>query len=79
MSTKTCPRCDEEKDTSEFNKDMKRKDGLQWICRECRKFYLKSRAEGDVGLKNSPEVIDRNLIFLNSLMNAMVRSHGRSA
>lgn len=34
---KHCPRCDKDKDVSEFGKNSKRKDGLQPYCKGCRK------------------------------------------
>ena len=45
---KQCPKCKVDKQLSEFNKNSKRKDGLQRICRICsrkedNKSYLKSK------------------------------------
>lgn len=34
--TKKCIRCNSEKDISEFNKNKKLKDGLQFYCRKCQ-------------------------------------------
>jgi len=41
MNLKTCCRCKEEKQRSEFGKDKNRKDGLCPVCRECRRQYNK--------------------------------------
>lgn len=38
---KRCPMCGELKEMSEFNKDIKRCDGVQTYCRECAKKYVK--------------------------------------
>ena len=37
VSTKKCSRCKVIKSTSEFNKNKRRKDGLKYYCKECRK------------------------------------------
>lgn len=49
MNSKVCPRCNEDKDFSEYHKSSKRKDGLQVNCKSCRKkidseSYLKSES-----------------------------------
>src|SRR5210317_1377429 len=38
---KTCTKCKEVKDFSDFNKDKTHKDGLQSQCKSCKKQYLK--------------------------------------
>lgn len=35
ITTKTCSRCVEEKDVSEFWKDKRNKDGYKYVCIEC--------------------------------------------
>jgi hypothetical protein len=37
MEKKVCSKCEEEKDTCNFNKDKHKQDGLKTICRECVK------------------------------------------
>jgi hypothetical protein len=46
---KTCARCKEEKDRSEFGKDSQTRDGLKSWCRACRAGYRKEdgRKEGE--------------------------------
>lgn len=41
METKTCKKCGRELPLSEFNKDKSRKDGLQRMCKKCKKQYQK--------------------------------------
>lgn len=36
MVLKTCPRCKKEKSITEFQKNRKAKDGLQYHCKSCR-------------------------------------------
>ena len=48
---KTCSKCKEEKDFSEFNRDKNRKDGRQRYCKECRnlakrEYHKKQVAKG---------------------------------
>jgi 5-methylcytosine-specific restriction endonuclease McrA len=43
--TKTCSKCKEIKPRSCFNKDTKRKDGLQCHCNDCRTAYNKANRE----------------------------------
>ena len=40
---KRCPKCNEQKDTKEFTKDKKAKDGLTWQCKQCKKEYDEKR------------------------------------
>ena len=42
METKQCFRCGKTKPTSEFNKNVDSKDGLQSYCRDCQKEYNRS-------------------------------------
>lgn len=41
---KTCQKCKIEKDESEFQKDKNRKDGLNYVCKQCFKdYYIKNK------------------------------------
>jgi hypothetical protein len=42
---KICSKCKDEKDTSEFNKNSTKKDGLQYICKVCQAEYTKAHYE----------------------------------
>lgn len=42
---KTCTKCRESKDESEFNRSRATKDGFQYWCRSCSKAYFKNRYE----------------------------------
>ncbi len=39
MKTKICGKCKKEKNVSEFHKNPTKKDGVQSMCKECRKKY----------------------------------------
>jgi hypothetical protein len=39
---KLCPSCETEKDVSEFYKNARAKDGIQYQCKMCRNEYLKN-------------------------------------
>jgi len=39
LTMKRCPRCEQEKNSEEFNKNKRTKDGLAGWCRECMKSY----------------------------------------
>ena len=41
MFMKQCSKCKQEKQVAEFNKDKTRKDGLQYICKQCNKNHNK--------------------------------------
>lgn len=50
METKKCPKCNTEKDVTEFHKNKKTGDGLNCYCKECttaaqRKGYAEKKAE----------------------------------
>lgn len=38
---KTCNRCKQSKELSEFGKNKRRKDGLQSYCKQCNRIYLR--------------------------------------
>lgn len=40
---KRCSKCDEEKHVTEFNKEVKRKDGLYPWCKQCLSYHRKAR------------------------------------
>ena len=44
-TTKTCPKCGEDKPLSEYNRNRKRKDGLQVYCKACLKAYREANKE----------------------------------
>jgi len=44
-TTKTCSKCGEDKPLSEYNRDRKRKDGLQVYCKACLKAYREANKE----------------------------------
>jgi len=46
MATKICSKCGIEKDISEFNRHINRKDGLHTECRECRREYRSLHRDG---------------------------------
>jgi hypothetical protein len=39
MESKVCPRCKESKSVSDFQKCKRNKDGLQYHCKVCRKYW----------------------------------------
>ena len=41
-SSKTCPRCGEEKELSAFGKNAAKKDGLQNYCKQCNSDYQRN-------------------------------------
>ena len=56
---KTCTKCKTDKELSEFNKNKRKKDGYQNICRECgklrsRQYYTENREH------HKQVVLDRN-------------------
>jgi hypothetical protein len=42
METKFCNKCKETKSTNDFHKNPTKPDGLQSMCKECRKLYHKN-------------------------------------
>lgn len=56
---KTCNKCEKAKESNEFKKDPRNKDGLQGICKSCNKEWQQqrrdARASGSVQLKEVAE------------------------
>jgi hypothetical protein len=69
---KQCPKCNIEKNLSEFNKNRRRKDGLQRICKVCsrigdRKCYVKSKELNPrIRFDKNREVIKRRTDWINT-------------
>jgi hypothetical protein len=69
---KQCPKCKQEKPLSEFNKNNRRVDGLQRICRTCtreadNKSYLKSyQTNSKIRLDRNTETLKRKSEWINS-------------
>jgi hypothetical protein len=69
---KQCPKCNLKKDLSEFNKNQKRKDGLQRICKICsrnedKKSYKKSKEYNPrIRLDRNKEVFNRKIKWINT-------------
>lgn len=57
---KRCPKCETVKETSEFAKHARRSDGLQSICKPCKKAIDAASYQG-----NKQWYIDRNTKFRN--------------
>lgn len=49
MNKKTCPKCGEDKPTTEFYKNKRRRDGLQSHCKQCHNELTKSSYENRHG------------------------------
>lgn len=62
MTTKYCHGCNQEKLKNEFNKNSKKKDGLQTRCRECNKVYLQGHYQD-----NKKYYHDKKKNFINDL------------
>ena len=45
IKIKKCVKCNKEKLTSDFNKDKGKKDGLDKVCRDCRKEWKQANRE----------------------------------
>lgn len=54
METKTCPRCEETKDVSEFGKNTTRPDGLQFYCKVCSAAAQKASEQKRKGVTATP-------------------------
>lgn len=57
MTTKICSKCKRELDTSLFNLDRSRKNGLQTKCRECSNLYTKKHYDNNKSSYRSNSVI----------------------
>ena len=60
---KTCSKCKESKDLSEFSKDKSRKDGLTVWCKICKKVYRQI---------NKKAISDKNKAFRESHRESIV-------
>ena len=61
--TKTCNCCKQEKEIDCFNKDLSRKDGYTYKCKECTKLYTDSRKLERKLYNSKPEVIIKRKIY----------------
>ena len=61
--TKVCKKCNQEKDINCFNKDLSRKDGYTYRCKECTKLYTDSHKLERKLYNLKPEVILRDKIY----------------
>ena len=72
IDMKQCPKCNQDKQLSDFNKNSKRKDGLQRICKICsreqdNKSYTKSLTDNPgVRLERNKQTIKRKSEWINS-------------
>ena len=60
---KICPRCNEEKASSEFNKHKGKKDGLQYHCRACQSDTRKQKYVARKKLKSKKAIGDENMSY----------------
>ena len=58
MKKKFCPKCEKDKFINDFHNNSTKKDGLQAICKDCRKIYHKKHYE-----KNKKRYINQNTIL----------------
>lgn len=67
MKTKYCNKCDTYKSVDDFHKNPKKKDGIQTMCKECRKVYHKKHYEKNKGRYTNQNVAirKRNKDFIN--------------
>lgn len=72
--------CKVEKDNSNFSKEVKSKDGLQRVCKECRKVYIKKYYDSNVNnyktIKTQKAKNDRRII--NNKLNEIKSKYGCS-
>lgn len=63
---KFCPVCAEEKDSTSFNKNKSRYDGLQSVCKECQKSRDKTYRKEKPAQKTLDNIRQRSkrLVFL---------------
>jgi hypothetical protein len=84
---KVCARCHRTKAESAFGKDRSQKDGLQILCRVCRKsYYLATRERWRAeprreAPRKRPELIPDSEVFLKSFVASyeeiMFRNYGK--
>lgn len=61
-TTKTCPKCGQEKNIEEFHRSKRRKDGRYWCCKACRSEYNKKRYRKMSPLERSAYNMARNVV-----------------
>jgi hypothetical protein len=66
---KKCSKCKIKKELTEFNKNCKRKDGYNTICRDCMKIYLKTyyRKDPKAQYKRAKERRKELVLWLNEI------------
>lgn len=64
MKTKFCNKCKINKSIDDFHKNPTRKDGLQTMCKECRKDYHKKHYENNAD-KYKKNVKKNRLLIIN--------------
>ena len=64
--TKYCGKCQQTQPISEFAKNANRKDGLQTMCRSCKKTYDKAEHQRNKGYyyKKNKETVVRNQLYV---------------
>lgn len=66
-STKTCSKCGEEKNLSNFPKDKTKRDGCRANCKECDKVRYKLRAKVEIPLNPSSDFTKRGISLYQNL------------
>lgn len=61
MSQKYCPKCETEKDISEFGPNKSRKDGVQSFCKACRPSYMKQWYDKETSQRREVANASRNI------------------
>lgn len=57
---KTCSKCKENKDLSEFRKDAKSKDGHQWSCKTCYRIKKSNRSQEEKDIERTKNQLWNN-------------------
>lgn len=75
MPSKVCTGCGEDKDFALFNKNAKKKDGLQTWCRDCTKLknnatYLSSESHRKRIKENNARTVSENKDFVRMLKSS---------